>query len=392
MMSANAASLAAMPASRISRFRAETDHVLIWASLLLLAFGLVMVYSASFAYAENASLASTHYLLRHVIFLGVGLICAFSAFQISMEDWQKMAPWLFVVGLVLLFIVLFPVIGKSINGARRWIDIGIIRPQPSELMKLCCVLYVADFAVRKREFMEDFRRAFLPILAIMAIVGILLWLEPDVGAFLMILIIVMGILFMGGLNIWIFLRLAFCLVLVLPPLAYFSNYVYDRVMAWLSPLNFLNSTGYQPFHAQLAFGRGGWSGSGLGSSVEKHLYLPEAHTDYLFAVIGEETGFLGLIVVVTLFIFIVRRAFAIGHLCVDLDRVYPALVAMGIGLWLGLQAFINMGVNVNLLPATGMTLPFMSYGGSGLVINCTALGILLRVDWENRRLMQRGRR
>jgi len=381
-----------LPASGNFRFRAETDHVLIWATLLLLAVGLVMVYSASFAYAENASLASTHYLLRHVVFLGVGLICAFSAFQISMEGWQKMAPWLFIAGLCLLFVVLFPGVGKSVNGARRWIDFGFISPQPSEFMKLCCVLYVADFAVRKREFMEDFKRAFLPMLAVMALIGIFLWLEPDVGAFLMILTIVMGILFMGGLNIWIFLSLSFCLILVLPPLVLFSNYVYDRVITWLYPQNFLDSTGYQPFHAQLAFGRGGWFGSGLGGGVEKHLYLPEAHTDYLFAVIGEEMGFLGLIAVVILFVFIVRRAFVIGRLCVDLDRLYPALVAMGIGLWLGLQAFINMGVNVNLLPTTGMTLPFMSYGGSGLIVNCTALGILLRVDWENRRLMQRGKR
>jgi cell division protein FtsW len=258
-------------------------------------------------------------------------------------------------------------------------------------MKLCCVLYVADFAVRKREFMGDFKRAFLPMLAIMAIIGVLLKLEPDVGALLMMLAIVMGILFMGGLNIWIFLRLAFSLLIIMPPLILFSSYAYERFNAWINPYNFLDSTGYQPFHAKLAFWRGGWSGSGLGGGVEKHLYLPEAHTDYLFAVVGEELGFPGLILVIALFVIIVRRAFAIGYLCVDLDRLYPALVAMGIGFWLGLQAFINMGVNVNLLPVTGMTLPFMSYGGSGLVVNCVALGILLRVDWENRRLMQRGK-
>jgi len=389
-MTAKASTVAIAPS--LSRFRAEIDHTLVWASLLLLAFGLVMVYSASFAYAEHKNLSSTYYLTRHVIFLSVGLICAFSAFQVSMEDWQRIAAWLFVAGLVLLFIVLLPGIGKSVNGAHRWIDLGIISPQPSEFMKLCSVLYVADFAVRKREFMEDFKRAFLPMLAVMALIGVLLKLEPDVGALLMILAIIMGILFMGGLNIWIFLRLSFCLVLILPPLVLFSSYVYERINAWLYPQNFLDSTGYQPFHAKLAVWRGGWFGSGLGGSVEKHLYLPEAHTDYLFAVIGEELGFVGLLIVITLFVIIVRRAFAIGRLCVDLDRLYPALVAMGIGLWLGLQAFINMGVNVNLLPVTGMTLPFMSYGGSGLVVNCVALGILLRVDWENRRLMQGGRR
>ncbi|MCL2021233.1 MAG: putative lipid II flippase FtsW [Betaproteobacteria bacterium] len=392
MTGAKTSPVAATPTATLSRFSAEIDHTLIWATLLLLAFGLVMVYSASFAHAEHKDLASTHFLLRHTIFLCIGLICAFSAFQISIEGWQRVAPWLFILGIFLLVIVLIHPIGKNVNGAHRWINLGIISPQPSEFMKLCCVLYVADFAVRKREFMEDFKRAFLPMLAVMTLVGVLLKLEPDLGALLMMMAIVMGILFMGGLNIWIFLRLAFCLMLILPPLILFSSYVYDRINAWLYPQNFLDGTGYQPFHARLAVWRGGWFGSGLGGSVEKHLYLPEAHTDYLFAVIGEELGFIGLIVVIALFVVVVRRAFAIGRLCVDLDRLYPALVAIGIGLWLGLQAFINMGVNVNLLPVTGMTLPFMSYGGSGLVVNCIALGILLRVDWENRRLMQRGRR
>ncbi|MDR0233475.1 MAG: putative lipid II flippase FtsW [Zoogloeaceae bacterium] len=389
-MSASPASVASV--STLSRFRAEIDYTLIWASLLLVALGLVMVYSASFSYAESNGLASTYYLMRHAVFLCVGMVCAFSAFQISLEDWQRVAPWLFVAGLVCLFIVFLPGIGKSVKGAHRWIDLRVISPQPSEFMKLCCVLYVADFAVRKREYMEDFKRAFLPMLAVMALVGVLLKLEPDVGALLMMLAIVMGILFLGGLNIWIFLRLALCIMLILPLLILFSDYIHDRINAWLYPQKFLDSTGYQQFHAKLAFWRGSWFGSGLGGSVEKHLYLPEAHTDYLFAVIGEELGLIGTIVVTILFALIVRRAFAIGRLCVDLDRLYPALVAMGIGLWLGLQTFINMGVNVSLLPVTGMTLPFMSYGGSGLVVNCVALGILLRVDWENRRLMQRGRR
>jgi cell division protein FtsW len=365
------------------------DYALLWTSLLLLALGLVMVYSASFAYAENDHLSSAHYLIRHLVFLAIGAICAVTAFQISMEEWQKAAPWLFLAGLLLLALILIPGVGKSINGARRWLNLGAISPQPSELMKLCCVLYVADFAVRKREFMEDFKRAFLPMLAVMALVGALLKMEPDVGALLMMSTLVMGILFMGGLNLWIFLRLAACLLLALPPLIFFSHYIYARILAWLYPQNFIDGSGYQPFHAKLAFGRGGWFGTGLGGGVEKHLYLPEAHTDYLLAVIGEELGFVGLVAVVLLFVLVVRRAFAIGRLCVDLDRLYPALVAMGIGLWFGLQGFINMGVNVNLLPTTGMTLPFMSYGGSSLVVNCLALGILLRVDWENRRLMQR---
>ncbi|MDR2636730.1 MAG: putative lipid II flippase FtsW [Zoogloeaceae bacterium] len=373
------------------RLRAEIDHVLLWSCLFLLSFGLVMVYSASFAHAESVNLPSTYYLRRHMMFLAFGALLALLAFQTSMEEWQKAAPWLFIFGLVLLALALFPVIGKSAKGARRWINLIVVHPQPSEIMKLFCILYVADFAVRKREFMEDFKRAFLPMLAVMALVGVLLKLEPDVSSILMMSAIVMGILFMGGLNIWIFLRLAACLAIALPPLILFSNYIYVRIIAWLQPQNFIDGSGYQPFHAKLAFGRGGWFGSGLGGSVEKHLYLPEAHTDYLLAVIGEELGFLGMLAVVLLFVVIVRRAFAIGRLCVDLDRLYPALVAMGIGLWFGLQGFINMGVNVNLLPTTGVTLPFMSYGGSGLVVNCIALGVLLRVDWENRRLMQGGR-
>ena len=376
------------------RLPAEVDNTLLWSGLLLLLLGTVMVYSASIAIAEagrTTGFQPTYYLTRHAVFLAIGLGAAAVAFQVPLSLWQRYAPLLFMVGVVLLAIVLIPGIGKDVNGARRWLPLGLVNLQPSELMKLFAVLYAADYTVRKINVMHDLRQAFLPMFCAMAVVGMLLLKEPDFGAFVVIISIAMGILFLGGLKARLFALLIFGLLLAFAALIIVSPYRRDRVFGFMDPWADAFGRGYQLSHSLIAFGRGELFGVGLGASVEKLFYLPEAHTDFLLAVIAEELGFFGVLAVIALFALIVQRAFAIGRQAVHLDRLYPALVAMGIGIWIGVQSFINMGVNMGLLPTKGLTLPLMSFGGSGILANCVALAILLRVDWENRQLMRGGK-
>ncbi|WP_298398430.1 putative lipid II flippase FtsW [uncultured Azonexus sp.] len=373
---------------------AEIDHALLWSALLLLLGGLVMVYSASIAIAEAGRFTNNqpaYYLIRHTIFLCIGLVAGAVAFQLPLTVWQKYAPVLFMIGVLLLAIVLIPGIGKDVNGARRWLPLGFANLQPSELMKLFAVLYAADYTIRKINVMHDLKQAFLPMFGAMALVGILLLKEPDFGAFVVIISIAMGILFLGGLKARMFALLIVGLLIAFAIMIIVSPYRRDRIFGFMDPWADAFGRGYQLSHSLIAFGRGELFGVGLGASVEKLFYLPEAHTDFLLAVIGEELGFVGVLTVIALFAVLVQRAFAIGRQCVQLDRLYPALVAMGIGIWLGVQSFINMGVNVGLLPTKGLTLPLMSFGGSGILANCVALAILLRVDWENRQLMRGGK-
>lgn len=369
----------------------EIDPALFWSSLLLLILGLVMVYSASIAYAEGNrafNYQSTYFLMRHGAYLAIGLIFGTLAFQVRVEDWQKYAGWLFMGGLALLALVLIPGIGREVNGARRWLSLFVVNLQPSELMKLFVVLYAADYTVRKMNLMHNLQRAFLPMAAAMVLTGGFLILEPDYGAFVVIVLIAMGILFLGGLKARLFAGLSLGLLLAFTFLIVISPYRRARLLGFLNPWDDPFGKGYQLTQALIAFGRGEWFGVGLGASVQKLFYLPEAHTDFLLAIIGEELGFFGVLAVISLFALLVHRIFAVGRQCVQLNRVYPALVTMGIGIWFGVQGFINMGVNVGLLPTKGLTLPLMSFGGSGIVANCIALGILLRVDWENRQLMR----
>jgi cell division protein FtsW len=371
----------------------EYDLALIWASVALMLFGMVMVYSASIALPDSArfaSLRSTHHLMRHAFALTVGMGCALFAFAIPVQRWQRLAPTLFLVGLALLTLVLIPGIGKVVLGARRWISFGVITLQPSELMKLFVILYAADYAVRKQEWMHQFTKGFLPMALAMALIGLLLLLEPDLGAFVVIAVVAMGLLFLGGVSARLFAGLALVLPALLAAVIWFSPWRRARMFAYLDPFDEKNALGkgYQLSHSLIAFGRGEWFGVGLGGSVEKWHYLPEAHTDFLLAVIGEELGLVGVLTVLVLFFWIVRRCVEIGRQSVALERFFAGLAAQGVGLWLGVQAFINMGVNLGLLPTKGLTLPLMSYGGSGLLVNCVALAIVLRIDFENRRMMR----
>ena len=374
----------------------EFDLALLWSAVVLLLFGVVMVYSASIALPDSArfaTLRTTHHLTRHAFVLTIGLAAATFAFAIPIQRWQKAAPWLFVLGLLLLIAVLIPGIGKVVLGARRWISLGMINLQPSELMKLFVILYAADFAVRKQDRMQLFWKGFMPMAFAVGLVGGLLLLEPDLGAFMVIAVVAMGLLFLGGVSVRLFAGLSATMALLFVSIIWASPWRRERIFAYLDPFDEKNALGkgYQLSHSLIAFGRGEWFGVGLGGSVEKWHYLPEAHTDFLLAVIGEELGFVGVLTVIVLFFWIVRRCFEIGRQAIALDRHFAGLVAQGVGLWLGVPAFINMGVNLGLLPTKGLTLPLMSYGGSAILVNCVALAIVLRVDWESRKMMRGGK-
>ena len=368
---------------------AEYDRSLAWAALLLAAMGLVMVYSASIATAEASRFAGNNpawFLARQAVFLVTALAGALIVFLVPARVWQQAAPWLFRGGVVLLVAVLVPGVGREVNGARRWIPLPGFSVQPSELMKLAAVLYAADYTVRKHSVLKSFKRGLLPMLAVMLLVSWLLLREPDFGALVVIAATAFAVLFLGGMSVRHFAALLGMLAAGFIVLVLASPYRMHRIFGYMDPWSDPFGRGYQLSHALIAFGRGEWLGVGLGASVEKLHYLPEAHTDFLLAVLGEELGFTGVVVVIVLFAWIVARAFAIARQAAAHGRHFAALTAQGIGIWLGFQAFINMGVNMGLLPTKGLTLPLMSYGGSGLAVNFVALAILLRIDWENRQL------
>ncbi|NVM76215.1 cell division protein FtsW [Duganella sp. SG902] len=377
----------------------EYDQPLVWVTLLLMLLGMVMVYSASISlpdspkFANYARWQNTYFLQRQMMFIAVSLVVGLFVFRIRVADLQKAAPYLFIGTLVLLVLVLIPGVGVVVNGGRRWLSLKVFNVQPSELMKVVAVLYAADYTVRKQEYMHKLTKGFMPMAAAVGFVGLLLLLEPDLGAFGVIVCIAMGILFLGGINAIWFGGIGAVLVVIFGSIIALSKFRRERYFAYLNPWeedNALNKA-YQLTHSLIAFGRGEIFGVGLGGSVEKLHYLPEAHTDFLLAVIGEELGLAGVLVVIALFYWIIKRAFDIGRQAIAIDQTFAGLTAKGIGIWIGVQTFINMGVNLGLLPTKGLTLPLMSYGGTGVVINCIGLAILLRIDYENRVLMRGGR-
>ena len=373
------------------------DQPLVWVIFTLLMLSLVMVYSASIALPDHPRTGSQftqwHFLLRHLFSIGVALIAALLVFQVPLDTWERWAPWVFVGSIVLLILVLMPFIGRSVNGARRWISLGVMNFQPSELAKLGVLLYAANYMVRKMELKEQFFAAVLPMAAAVAIVGALLLGEPDMGAFMVIAVIAMGILFLGGVNARMFSLIAALLVGVFVMIILTSEWRRERIFAYLDPWSDQHKLGkgYQLSHSLIAIGRGEVFGVGLGGSVEKLHWLPEAHTDFLMAVIGEEFGFIGVVIMISLYMWMTRRIMYIGRQAIAMDRVFAGLVAQGVGIWIGFQAFINIGVNLGALPTKGLTLPLMSYGGSAILLNLIAVAIVLRVDYENRVLMHGGR-
>ena len=370
------------------------DQALVWMIAALLALGLVMVYSASVALPDNPKFArytATYFMWRHLMFIGISVVAATLALQVPMRIWEKFAPGVFLVALALLLVVL--VVGKDVNGARRWLPLGPISFQPSELAKLGIAMYAAGYMVRKMDARENFFRAVSPMAVAIAGVGLLLLAEPDMGAFMVIAMIAMGILFLGGVNGRMFLLMSAVLLAAFVLMITLSEWRRERIFSYLNPWDEKYTLGkaYQLSHSLIAFGRGELFGQGLGSSVEKLHYLPEAHTDFLLAVIGEELGLVGVACVIGAFFWLSRRLFAIGRQAIAMDRLFAGLFAQGIAIWFAGQAFINMGVTLGVLPTKGLTLPLMSYGGSAVLMNVVALAIVLRVDVENRQLMRGGR-
>jgi len=367
------------------------DPALLFVIALIAAMGVVMVFSATIATAELSRATQfdpLFYLKRHAAFLGAGLLLGLVVFQVEMRTWQKWSPWIFLAGVVLLVLVLVPGIGLRINGARRWIPLGVVSLQPAELMKLAVVLYAADYTVRKTAFMHSWTKGLFPLSAGILLAGGLVIVQPDAGSFAVMCAITAGVLWLGGMRVRIFLALMAGLGAVFFLLIWLEPFRMRRMAAFMNPWDKPLADGYQLTHSLMAFGRGEWFGVGLGAGMEKQGYLPEAHNDFLMAVIGEELGFVGVVAVLLVFAWLTRQAFIVGRQAIALDRVYSALVAQGIGVWLGTQTLVHAGVSMGALPTKGLTLPLMSYGGSALITMCLTLAILLRVDFENRLLMR----
>lgn len=372
------------------------DHTLIWVVVALMALGLVMVYSASVALPDNprfARYSHTHFLVRQMVSLTIAFAVGLLAYQIPTTIWARVAGPLFVLALVLLVLVLIPGVGSVVNGARRWIPLGFMSFQPSELAKFATVLYASAYMVRKMDVKEQFVRAVWPMALALGFIGALLLAEPDMGAFMVIAVIAMGILFLGGVNARMFFLSVCVLAGAFVVMIAASEWRRERIFAYLDPWSEKHALGkgYQLSHSLIAFGRGEVFGVGLGGSVEKLHWLPEAHTDFLLAVLGEEFGLVGVLAVIVAFLWLTRRILVIGRQAIVLDRLFSGLVAQGVGLWIGFQAFINMGVNLGALPTKGLTLPLMSYGGSAIIMNIVALAVVLRIDRENKQLMRGGR-
>lgn len=375
--------------ARASSAWQDIDPFLLWIPILLMTFGLVMVYSASVALPDspkNHNLSRYVFFLRHGMSLLIGVTAAFLMVRLPSQKWRTVAPLMFAVSLFLLVLVLIPHIGLRVNGARRWLPLGIMNFQPSEMLKVAACLYVADFCVRKNTDIREFSKGVLPMVVVLGLVSIFLLLEPDMGALMVVAVITMGIIFLGGVNYKVFLSLfatmvgAFVLLIVVTP------WRAKRVFAYLNPWTEENAqgSGYQLTQSLIAFGRGELWGQGLGNSVQKMFYLPEAHTDFIMAVIGEEFGLIGVWLVILAFVVLVRRMFMVARESMVFERYFQALAVQGVAIWISTQAFINIGVNMGMLPTKGLTLPFISYGGSALLFNCIAMAFVLRVDYENR--------
>ncbi len=366
------------------------DFALLWVVLGLLLWGLVMVYSASIAMPDMPKPEihhPYHYVLRQSIAAVLGTTVAVLAFRLPTQCWHYLAVPLFIFGLLLLVIVLIPQIGVVAGRARRWLPLGFMNFQPSELMKWCMVVYAAHYMQRKFDMKENFLRAVLPMIMPLAVVGLLLVLQPDLGSFIVVAFVAVVVLFLGGVRLKGVLLTAVVGLAVIGTIIATSKTRRERIFAYLNPWDENNvlDKGYQLTHSLIAVARGEWLGVGLGASVEKLHWLPEVHTDFLFALIAEEFGLIGVAVLLMAFFWLVRRIMAIGRTAIEQDhRVFQGLLAQGVALWIGFQAFIHVGVNMGVLPTKGLTLPFMSSGGSALLVNLLAMGVVLRIDYENR--------
>lgn len=371
------------------------DYGVLFVVFSLMLLGCLMVFSASISLGDSPKyhISEHYFFVRHVISLVVALFGAYIVWYIPMKAWKKMAFPFFLFGLFLLGAVFIPGIGKSTNGACRWIPLGLFNLQVTEVMKIAVLIYAADFTVRKQNYMHSVKKGLLPMLLVMGLVGFLVLKEPDLGAYVMMLAISMGILFLGGINLTVFIMVLVGVLGLLVFMIFAASWRAARFFAYLDPWEISNAQGkaYQLSHSLIAFGRGESWGVGLGDAIEKQHYLPEAHTDFILAIVGEELGFAGVMLILVLLFWLVKRAIEIGRTAIHLEHIFSGLVAEGIGIWIGVQTFINVGVASGLLPTKGLTLPFISFGGSAIMAVTAAVAILLRVDYENKVTMKGGK-
>lgn len=370
---------------QLSAGRAKLDPWLVGAVIIILSLGFVMVASASLHVANQDYGQPWFYVMRQAVFIGLGLFAAAIVFRVPISVWQRLGPWLLLAGLALLVIVLIPGLGRTVNGATRWINLGVFNLQISEMMKLAVIIYLAGYLVRRGDEVRTSFKGFMKPMVVMIIVAGLLLAEPDFGATAVILATAMAMMFIGGVRFWQFAGLLGVVVSLMAVIAVAAPYRMRRLTSFLDPWQDPFDGGFQLTQALIAIGRGEFWGVGLGSGVQKLSYLPEAHTDFLFSTIAEEFGLMGSLLVIALFSILVFRAFMIARSAEQKGNLFSAYLAYGLGTWLGMQAFINIGVNMGVLPTKGLTLPMMSYGGSSMVVSCVAVAILMRVDYEIRR-------
>ena len=371
-------------ASRRRRSQAKLDYGLLAVALGLLAAGFVMVSSASMSIGDTCCQDPFFYVTRHALALGLALVGGLVAFAVPTAWWQRSGVWLFLAGMAVLVLVLVPGVGREVNGANRWIPLGPLNLQPSEFMKLLAVLYVSGYLVRHAEAVTNRLSGFIRPMLLVGLAAALILKQPDFGTTAVMLATVMGLLFLGGVSVMPFAVLFASVLSGLVVLVLTSEYRMRRVLSFLEPFDDPFNSGYQLSQALIAFGRGEWLGVGLGNGIQKQFFLPEAHTDFIASVIGEELGLAGMLVLIGAFAYVTWRAFRIGERADASGASFAAYTAQGIGLWLGLQAFVNIGVNVGMLPTKGLTLPFISYGSNSLIVACLAIGILLRIDLGTR--------
>ena len=362
----------------------ELDRWLLFAALALLTLGLLMVASASMPQAARHTQQPFYYLLRQAAYSGVGLLAAALALQLPIDAWRRQAPVLLLTAIGLLLLVLLPGVGREVNGSTRWLSLGVVNVQVSEAAKLFALIYLASYLQRHGAALRRSTMAMLRPLLVLGLLAVLLLLEPDFGTAVVLLATALGLLFLAGVNIWRFAALQGLVIGAMAVLLYSSHYRRARLISFLDPWADPLNSGFQLTQSLIAIGRGEWFGVGLGASVQKLFYLPEAYTDFLFAILAEELGLLGVLTVVALYVMIIWRAFAIAARAERLERRFAGYLAYGIGLWFGIQSLFNMGVNMGVLPTKGLTLPLMSYGGSSVVVMGVALAILLRIDQETR--------
>ncbi|MFC3607172.1 putative lipid II flippase FtsW [Stutzerimonas tarimensis] len=363
----------------------DLDFPMLAGCLALLGLGLVMISSASTEVASVNTGSSLYYMIRHLIYVVIGLAAAGGALLIPLAVWQRLSGALLLAGFLLLVLVLIPGIGREVNGSMRWIGFGLFNVQPSELAKLFVIVYLAGYLVRRQDEVREHWWGFLKPFMVLLPMAVLLLLEPDFGATVVMMCAAVAMLFLGGVGLLRFGLLVILAVFAVYVLVQTQQYRMQRLITFTDPWADQYGAGYQLTQALIAFGRGEWLGVGLGNSVQKQFYLPEAHTDFVFSVLAEELGMFGALATVALFAFVGIRALYIGLRAEHAKQFFGAYVAYGVAfLWIG-QFLINIGVNVGLLPTKGLTLPFLSYGGSSLVVTCASMAILLRIDWETRR-------